>query len=185
MFLQCLASATDVIKRVEPDQLDDPTPDTDWDVAALACHMLYELSWTTDIINGKTLAEVGDKYENIIVDGDLSKNWQAAAERAKIALASADMAATAHLSYGDVTVEAYLWQAGTDQLIHSWDLGTALGKKVIFNPSLAGAIYDYALPKRDSLAVSGLFAPPLPVGETADIQTKLLALYGRNAGEAL
>jgi len=66
LFLATLDQATAVIDHVAPDDYHRPTPDTEWDVAALAGHMLYELCWVPDLLQGKTIAEVGSVY-----DGDL------------------------------------------------------------------------------------------------------------------
>jgi len=183
-FTECLAQATRVVKQVRADQFALPTPDTEWTVRDLAGHMLYELSWVPDVLEGKTVQEVGDIYDGDLIgssDIGLTVQWENAATKAEEAVAHADLEATAHLSYGDVTVSEYLLEAGSDQLIHTWDLGQAIGVPVIFDEDIAQTVYDRVKNKSEAMRLSGLFGPPRDVPADADIQTKLLALYGRSA----
>jgi uncharacterized protein (TIGR03086 family) len=181
LFESCLAQASAVIEQVKADQFDLPTPDTKWDVRTLVSHMLYELSWVADILDGKTDAAVGSSYNGDLIGTDLPTNWRIAAGRALVATAEVDQDRLIHLSYGDYTAAHYLREQANDQLIHAWDLGEAIGVPVLFDPAVAKALYEMALPRQLELAASGLFAPPLPVPDSADTQTKLLALLGRHA----
>lgn len=180
LFKQALQQATIEINKVRPEDYDKPTPDTEWTVRDLLEHMLRELKWTPDLVQGKTIAEVEDHHRDDPVGDDLTGNWQVAAQRAMTAIDNADLTGPAHLSYGDVTVEEYLQEAGSDQLIHAWDLGQALGDTVQFDPGAAQTVYDLTHPKLNSMRQSGLFAAPLDVAEDADLQSRLLALYGRS-----
>jgi len=182
-YAECLAQATMVIKQVRDDQFGMPTPDTEWSVRDLANHMLYELLWLPEILDGKTVKDVGTKYDgNLFADAtELATRWETGAAKTEEMLAAVDLNATAHLSYADVPMEKYLREAGTDQLIHAWDLGQAVGVTVTFDPDIAHSIYDDMKDRGDEMQASGLFAPPKDVPADADIQTKLLALYGRSA----
>ena len=51
---------------VAADQWDLPTPCTEWDVRALVNHVVGEDRWTRPLLQGMTIAEVGDRF-----DGDL------------------------------------------------------------------------------------------------------------------
>jgi hypothetical protein len=53
---------------------------------------------------------------------------------------------------------------------------------VRFDPELAEAVYENTLPDMKGIQASGLFAPPVPVPENADTQTRLIALFGRDPG---
>jgi uncharacterized protein (TIGR03086 family) len=183
IFLRAMAQATAVVKQVMMNQLANDTPDTEWNVRDLVNHMLYELSWTSEIVSGMTLEEVGNEYDgDLIEDGaSLSSAWQTAADKAELAVGDADLDETAHLSYGDVTIDEYLQEAGNDQLIHAWDVAVAIGMPIKFDPDLARVVYEDAKPRQHEFSQSGLFEGPLEVPDTADLQTKLLALFGRDA----
>jgi uncharacterized protein (TIGR03086 family) len=185
IFKSGLLLATTVVKQVRPDQFANDTPDSEWNVRDLIGHMLNELCWVPAMLAGSTIDEVGDRYDGDLIgdtDTDLSVTWQEAADKAETATDEADLEDTAHLSYGDVTNEEYLRDEGIDQLIHAWDLGKSIGVPVHFDVVTAQIVYDTVLPKQAMLAQSGLFAKPLTVPDTADLQTRLLALFGRDAG---
>jgi len=182
IFRRALEPATALVEGVRASQLRLATPCTEWDVRALVGHMLYELSWVPDLVLGSTIAEVGDRHDGDLIGDDLVASWRRAAHAALIAVGRCGPAAIAHLSYADVTNDAYLRQVGADELIHSWDLGAATGAPVLFDPELAEAVYENTLPGAKGLLASGLFAPPVPVPGDADPQTRLVALYGRDPG---
>ena len=181
LFDRSLASATRVVHQVKPSQFEDSTPDTEWNVRDLLAHMLYELSWVADILSGKTIAEVGDRYDGDLIGDDLRSSWDKAEAEARQAVNKVDLDRIIHLSYGDFPAKHYLQQESNDQLIHSWDLGTAIGMAVRFDPEAAKHLYQETLPNKDQLAATGLFAPAIEVSDSEDIQTKLLALFGRKA----
>ncbi len=182
LFRRALEQATALVGGVRPSQFGLATPCTEWDVRALAGHMLYELCWVPDLTRGATIAEVGDRYDGDLIGRDLMASWRRAADAALIAVEGCAPTAIAHLSFADVSNDAYLRQVGGDELIHSWDLGVATGALVRFDPELAQAVYENTLPDLKGMQASGLFAPPLPVPEAADSQTRLVALFGRDPG---
>lgn len=181
LFKRALAQATEVVEIIGPDDYDQPTPDTEWDIRALVGHMLCELSWVADIVRGMTIEEVGNRYDGDLIGDDLAQSWTDAAQAALKAVEGGNLQSKAHLSYGDVSVRDYLSEAASDQLIHAWDLGTAIGVPVKFDAAVAQAVYKITLPKREGMRASGLFAKPKEVSDEADVQTKLLALYGRQS----
>lgn len=179
LFNRAVSQATLVVEQVQPPHLHQPTPCTEWDVQTLLGHMLYELSWVPDVVTGATIAEVGDRYDGDLLGDNLSRSWHRAAEAALRAVEACDLGATAHLSYGHVTNEAYLRQESGEQLIHSWDLSVGIGHPVHFDPEVAGAVYGDTLPQAESMRSSGLFAPQVPLPADADVETRLLSLFGR------
>lgn len=180
LFLYALQQATEVVKQVDPRQMEQPTPDTEWTVRDLMRHIACELAWTPDVVAGKTIQEVGDAYEGDLLDASPTENWQRLADKAVAAVQAANEEATAHLSYADVPVGDYLIEAANDQLVHAWDLGQAIGVTVVFDEVAAKQLYERAYERREELVGSGLFAPAVDVPDSADTQTKLLGLLGRS-----
>jgi len=180
LYLYAVDQATAVVVQLEPEQLELPTPDTAWNVHDLLQHMLYELAWAADVVSGRTLAEVGSKYDGDLLGDDAIKNWRHYDALTQAAVEMCDEQATAHLSYGDKTVEKYLWEAANDQLVHAWDLGQAIGVSVVFDATAAKELYARAAADEGGLIGSGLFGPPISVPDSANVQTKLLGLLGRS-----
>jgi uncharacterized protein (TIGR03086 family) len=180
LYLYAVDQATAVVVQVEPEQMHLPTPDTEWKVRDLLQHMLYELSWTPDVVAGKTIAETGDKYEGDLLKSDPIESWRRADALTQAAVEMCDEHTIAHLSYADKPVRDYLWEAGNDQLVHAWDLGQAIGVSVVFDETVAKALYEYVSEGGLTGLHSGLFGPPIDVPATANTQTKLLGLLGRS-----
>jgi uncharacterized protein (TIGR03086 family) len=179
LFSQALEYAVTVVDAVQPEDFDKPTPAKEWNVHKLAEHMLYELSWVPDLVRGATITEVGTKYNPPLMDSAFIARWRTATDAARHAADAADPQAVVHISLGDTTVDEYLQQVGFELLIHSWDLAQAIGQELHYNDEVAQAAYDYALQYAAEWNQAGLFAPPISVPESADLQTKLLALTGR------
>ena len=55
-----------IVAGVAPDAWGRPTPCVDWDVRTLVNHVVGEERWAVPLLEGRTIAEVGDS-----LDGDL------------------------------------------------------------------------------------------------------------------
>ena len=106
-----------------------PTPCTDWDVRALVNHVVGEDRWTKPLVEGKTIAEVGDAFDGDLLGEDPKASAMAAADEALTAVAERLPAGgTVHLSYGEEDIAEYISQLVGDHLIHGWDLAVATGQ---------------------------------------------------------
>lgn len=183
LFARSVGQASGCVQHLDEDQLDNPTPCTEWNVRALLNHMVYELRWVPDMLSGKRVDEIGDRYEGDLLKTDVHSAWQHAADAALVAVKHVDPDTIVHLSYGDARARDYIAEVGGDIFVHTWDLDQGMNCTLVMDPILAQSVYENTLPRKDSLAASGLFAPPVDVPGTASIQTKLLALFGRRAPE--
>lgn len=179
LFRQTLAQATAAVQTSHPHHFNNATPCSDWNCRALLSHILYELSWVEDILEGKTIAQVGSKYEGDLLKDNHHQNWHRAAHKAMDAVNKSDPNTMVHLSYGDVKADDYIKEIATDLLIHSWDLGQSLQYSLIFEPQSAQTIYNTIFARKNEYVASGLFGQPQQVPKNSRLQTKLLALVGR------
>ena len=183
---QLFVRATDGFARnvhaVRAEQWHDPTPCTDWDVRMLIQHVTVEQLWVPPLLDGTTIADVGDRFDGDVLGSDPVAAWDAAV-RASVAAFTAEGAldTTVTLSAGDRPTAEYCWEMTTDALIHSWDLARGIGMDETLDPELVELVYERILPIAEHLHETGLFAPPVPVPTDAPIQTRLLALFGRAA----
>lgn len=183
LFKQALEQATATFKWVEERHFKNSTPCTEWNTKALMNHMLYELSWVPDMLAGKTIAQVGKKYDGDLLGKDHLASWQKAADKAIKAVNKAKLDKKVHLSYGDVSADRYINEVGADLLIHSWDLDQSIYCSLVLESSLAKVVYDNIYPRRQEYASSGLFGTPFDVDQGARLQVRLLALVGRREPE--
>lgn len=171
----------DYVNEVKTGQGRLPTPDSDWSVHDLVNHVVGEDLWLPPLLDGKTIAEVGDQY-----DGDVLGNNPAAAARTAAELATAaaeavtDFDKIVHLSFGDVPAREYLQQMTIDHVIHSWDLARAIGADTHLPPELVEIVSDWLLPQADSWRSAGLFGPAVELSGDADAQDRLIAITGRD-----
>lgn len=179
LLSETVKAAGSCIKRINPAGLSNPTPCSDWDLKALVNHMIYELAWAPDLLAGKSVAEVGNKYDGDLLRDDLTGSWQDVADAALTAVRTANVRTIVHLSYGDYPAEHYIRELGSDILIHGWDAGQALSCSIIFDPEVARSVFTFVKPRADEFKQSGLFADPLPSRSNDSVQTKLLAFFGR------
>src|SRR4051795_519020 len=56
-----------------------PTPDSEWDVRALVNHVLNENLWAPPLLDGRTIVEVGDRFDGDQLGDDPGSAWSAAA----------------------------------------------------------------------------------------------------------
>ncbi|HWM04996.1 MAG TPA: TIGR03086 family metal-binding protein [Actinophytocola sp.] len=182
--LEVHSRATDVFDRamhkVGINDWDSPTPCREWSVRDLVNHMVYEQLWVPDLLAGKTMAEVGDKYDGDVLEDDPMHAWTESSQAARGAwLQPGALVKVVHLSFGDADGAEYCWQLSLDLAVHGWDLATAIGGDAAMGDELATALLEYAKPQADSFAGTSLFDPPVRVADDADAQTRLVALLGR------
>jgi uncharacterized protein (TIGR03086 family) len=170
------------VAAVEDDQLGSPTPCEDWDVRALVNHVVSENLWTSPLMEGKTIADVGDAFDGDVLGDDPAGAWSVASASA-LASTSEDgaMARTVHLSFGDFPASDYVSQLFADHLIHGWDLARAIGAAETMDPELVEACAAWFTAMEAAYRAGGAIGDHVAVPEDADAQTKLLAAFGRQA----
>jgi uncharacterized protein (TIGR03086 family) len=157
---------------------DSPTPCTEWTVRDLVNHLVYEQLWVPELLAGKTVAEIGDKYEGDQLHDDPVEAWTTASKTARAALLEPGaLDGTVHLSFGETDATEYGWQLTTDLAVHGWDLATAVGATADLGDELATALLAYVEPQ--DWSGSSMFAEPVPVADDADPETRLVSLLGR------
>ncbi len=181
-YVRAMESAAGFVSSVHADQWHDPTPCTEWDLRVLVNHMTYENVWAAELFPGKTMAEVGDRFEGDVLGDDPIGAFNRSVEAATAAVsAPGAMEAVCHLSFGDAAGSEYAKQLFEDLLVHGWDVAKASRQ----DPALDTALAEMGLPVAEEAmhlaAGSGAFAAPVPVPADAPAQTRLLAFLGRRA----
>lgn len=178
-------AVAEVDKRVEKiadDQWSAPTPCSDWDVRALVAHLVDECRWVRYLIDGGSVADAGDRFSGDPLGDDPKAAWREASSAARAAF-SADGALdrTVGLSSGESSTRDYLWEMTVDAAIHAWDLARAIGADERLDQELVRRIHHEIQQDVESLAASGMYDRPVQVAAHADLQTRMLGLFGRRA----
>ena len=101
LYARTLAGWADRVRAVSPGQWDRPTPCRDWSVRDLANHVVGEDLWTAPLMEGRTIAEVGDRFDGDVLGADPVARASAAAEGASASVRSLlPTHGQVHLSYG-------------------------------------------------------------------------------------
>lgn len=180
MYGRALERTREIVAGTRTDQLEDPTPCSDWNVHELLNH----------IIGGCLTIAAGAKGEteqmsaNIDrVQGDHLAAYDRAAQAALAAVkeeGALDKNFT--MPWGETPGAAALSLALADATVHGWDLAQATGQNMDIDDDIAESVYgatssmmqpkgDY--PRGDS------FAEPVEVGDDAPARDRMLAYLGR------
>ena len=129
-YARAVADFTEKVHAIGPEQWTNPTPCTEWDVRALVNHLTYENLWVPELIGGRTVAEVGDRFDGDVLGDDPVGAWDRSAEGA-IAAVTADGALdrTVDTSAGPTPASDYLDQIFVDAVIHGWDLARGIERR--------------------------------------------------------
>jgi len=154
------------------------TPDTDWTVRDLVAHVVEEQQWVPHLLAGRSLAQARASIERL--RDDLAAEWALYSLAATSAWASTPADARVQLSYDTVTADEYLREQVADVTIHAWDLARAVGADESLDDELVRAVWTVFEPQKDALEASGLFASPVAIPDDAPLQSRLLAITGRD-----
>ena len=184
MDLDVLAAALDAFERrlakTDDAHWSQPTPCADWDVRALVNHVVGEERWTGPLLDGMTIAEVGDRFDgDLLGDDPQATGREASAEAVAAVDGKLDGIAAVHLSYGAEDPAEYVHQLSADHLIHGWDLAAATGQDRTLDPELVAEVAAWFADREELYRHAGILGPRLEGG--GDPQSDLLAAAGRAA----
>ena len=142
---RAMDSAEHFVNAIKPDQWDAPTPCDEWDMRALVGHITYEALWAAELYAGKTMAEVGDRFEGDNLGDDPIAAFTLALVGAKSAVAAPGaMETVCHLSFGDHSGADYAGQLFLDFLVHGWDVAKGSGQDATLDAALCEACVPLA-----------------------------------------
>jgi uncharacterized protein (TIGR03086 family) len=178
------AAALDEIDRhmhaIREDQWAGSTPCSEWNVRDLVDHIVYETLWVPDLLDGKTLAEVGDRYEGDRLGTEPVAAWARAYDAARAAaIRDGALTGTVHTSGGETTAQDYMSEMLADAVIHGWDLAEGIDATCAIDPATAEDLLGWYEPFAERMRAYGAMADPVEVGPDADAATRLIAMSGR------
>jgi uncharacterized protein (TIGR03086 family) len=181
LFDGAAAQLVERVAGVPATAWDRPTPCAEWDLRALLQHVVNELRWIPPLLDGATVAEVGDRFDGDLLGDDPAGATTDAARDAVAAVGVVDPERTVHLSYGDVTAAYYLNQVGLDVFVHTWDLARATGQDGAVPDALVdGATAAFHPDEEAAWRGYGVIAEPVPTSDRASALDRLIARTGRD-----
>ena len=185
LFLLSDAALRDVIDQIRPEQLELPVP-AEWSqtpdatlLDIVAAHA-YDEAWVPDVLAGKTIDEVGDKYGGDLLGGDELASYDRLNDAATVAanrpLSADDIV---HMSYGDFPVSVYFEHISTYRAFQAWSIAKLIGlDDWSLPPELVDLLWEIIVPQAEQWREMGVFPPEVEVPDDADRETKLLAKTG-------
>jgi uncharacterized protein (TIGR03086 family) len=182
LYVRAIEATQKFVDGVRPDQWNAPSPCAEWDLKAVANHIIGENLWAGELFQGKTITDVGNKLDGDLAGDDPAAAYRRSAEVArKAVLAPGAMQATCHLSFGEFSGADYSTQLFQDLLIHGWDIAKGSGQDMRLDPDLVAACLPIAEKLTREWRSAGVFGEELRVPADADPQERLLALFGRRS----
>ncbi|MFI6856121.1 TIGR03086 family metal-binding protein [Streptomyces sp. NPDC050416] len=182
LFGRATEQAAQLIASVRAEQLDGPTPCTEFDVRTLLSHLTGGAHRVAVVAEGGDAVAVRPFAEGV-PDGGWTAAYDEARTRAVKAWAGDDdlLDAVVRLPFGEMPGRAALSAYVLETVTHTWDLSEALGHPRALDPELAEFALTVArrmLPdeQRDG---NTPFASARPAPEGADAYGRLAAWLGR------
>ncbi len=166
------------VRAVPADRWDAQTPCTDWSVRDLVNHVTAEHLWAPHLLDGETIAQVGDRYDGDVLGDSPVTAWENAARASRAAWLSTSPDAVVHLSFGDNPALEYGQQMLADLLIHGWDLARGAALDDALDAATVATVMVYMEANAKSWQAAGIFAPPVHI-DSDDPAKLLIAMSGR------
>ncbi|WBB70182.1 TIGR03086 family metal-binding protein [Micromonospora sp. WMMD812] len=180
-YRRSLAEFIDRVDQVGPGQWSEPTPCPDWDVRTLVNHVVGEIRWSVPLLAGRTIAQVGDRFEGDQLGADPAETARDSAAQAEIAATRPGaLDRTVHLSGGDTPAAEYLHQLIAEHLVHGWDLAVAIGADPRFDADAVRECARWFAGRAEDYRRGQLTEPPVDQPADADEQDRLIAAFGRD-----
>ena len=162
---------TKVVESVDPEKWDAQSPCTEWDARGVVEHVIEtQNDWIL-----KPLGVQTERQENVVA------RWKATDAALDKALSSDDaLDRDVQGPMGDTTVRSLIQPLTSDLLMHSWDVGRAVGIDVELDPEVAAAALEMGEQAGEGLQASGMFGPPVPVADDATVADRMLGVFGRD-----
>jgi uncharacterized protein (TIGR03086 family) len=178
-----LSETQRVVDHIEPAQLDEPTPCSEWTVRDLLNHVvggadMFAIAVTDGSVSDERLGELlaGDNLGD-----DHRASFRAACGRAMRAFEPPGVLdRVVVLPYGEMPAGVALDIAIFDVTTHTWDLAKATGQSTALDPEVLDAAWELAPAMlTDDYRAAGIFGPVVAVDDGAPVQDKLAAFAGR------
>jgi uncharacterized protein (TIGR03086 family) len=166
VLTRAIDQAEAVLSEVTPDQLSDPTPCSDWDLAALVSHLVADPRNFVAMARGEEVdwsaaPPLPDNWTAEFRSGgdELIGQWRDAGDSA--------------------SAQGIDWQTA-EFAVHTWDVVRALGLSIDLDDEVAQRGLDFMRAALTSENRGEVFGPPVPVDDELPVYERLAAWAGRS-----
>jgi uncharacterized protein (TIGR03086 family) len=161
-----------IMANVKPDQLDLPSPCTEWDAKAVIEHVIGGNQW---------VQQLADQQPPALPDDRAAAHAASAAGAQAVFAASDGLTRAFELPFATMPGSGFIGLRTSDVFAHAWDLAKATGQATDLDPELASEALE-AAKMRLSPAFRGPGRPfgeeqPCPAGRP--VADQLAAFLGR------
>ena len=172
-----------VVDNVQPGQLGQATPCSEWDVRALINHIPGgSLMFAEAVEHGSVPDErLGQLLAGDNLGDDYKGSFRAAADRAVAAFAiPGAMEKMVKLPFGEMPAGVAVNIAIFDVTVHALDLAAATGQSKQLDPEVLDAAYGIGTAMiGPEMRTPGVFAPQVAIADDAPLPDRILAFAGR------
>lgn len=184
ILAETLRATQRVVDGVRPDQLDQPTPCSEWDVRGLVGHMVGVNAAFAAGLRGAAPVPL-DEGDRLLGDDPAGAYRRTTAEALEAWASPGALERTLHLAVGDLPASFALGIHFIDNLVHCWDLATATGQDHGLDQERAGLALqmcqaNFAAMGGDRLrGPDKAFGAEVPWPAESPVHERLIAFLGR------
>ena len=186
VFVLADQALNNVIQQIKDDQWGIDVPAAMMGGRAMTLRELinyhaYDELWVPDVLDGKTIAEVGRSYGEDLLGENPRASYAVINEAGQAAVKPfTDLEKVVHLSYGDFSARDYLVHTTLYRGLQSYDIASIIDVDATMTDDLVQGLWDEISPQADALRQMGVFGPEVAVPQDASLQDRLLGLTGRD-----
>jgi hypothetical protein len=185
LFLRADAELAGVLEQLTSEQLALAAPSTwtrrfeDPTLAQIVLVHAHDEAFVPDMVAGRTLDEVGDRWESVLLDPEPLVAYRTAQQAAQAAAsAELDPETVVHFSYGDYPLREAFTHMTMYRGFQSWQIAHVAGIDHHLSPELIAGLNEYVMPHADEWRQWGVFPPAQEPPAGADDEVRLLCAAG-------
>ena len=188
LFLESDAALRSVIDALTASDLELTAP-ADWSTGHRSASLTvrdivrrhaYDEAWIPDLLAGRTIDEVGDRWKSVLDSDDPIGSYDAIHDAATAAMSAPglDQGMTLHFSYGDYPFHEGILHPTSYRAFQSWQIARLVGSDFHLPAELIAGLNELLLPMVPMLRGFGVFPPEQEPPAGADDETRLLCAVG-------
>jgi uncharacterized protein (TIGR03086 family) len=180
LIRRAATTTSQVVSGVKPEQLDGPSPCSEWDVRELGNHMTGFLAYSAAAARKQTPLD-SDGGPSDMTGGDWGATYRnLAADTAEAWAEAGSLEGETHFGQGPMPAQNAAGVTLMELVVHGWDLAAATGQTVEYDADVVAVTNQIVEGATSGGAPGGFFAPPVAVGADAGAMDQTVAKSGRN-----